>query len=76
MISKKDGLLAVSAFLTGAALGAVVILLTAPRSGRESRERIRDLANDLRHRAEAVPHAAHEACCRARETFAESMRDA
>ncbi len=42
--SSTSGLLL--AFLAGAVTGAVVALLTTPRSGRETRERFGDLARD------------------------------
>lgn len=42
------------AFLGGAAVGAVVALLTAPRSGAESRQRLRAVPKAIR---EAYGHA-------------------
>jgi gas vesicle protein len=38
-------------FLLGAAAGAAVALLTAPRSGRETRAQLKDTARDLMERA-------------------------
>lgn len=50
----------VVAFLAGAAAGAVVALLTAPRTGREMRDSVASWAR--RHRAgDAVARAAREA---------------
>lgn len=39
-------------FLLGGMVGAGVALLLAPKSGRETRQRIMDLADDVRDRAE------------------------
>jgi gas vesicle protein len=38
-------------FLLGAATGAAIALLTAPRSGREIRAQLKDTARDLMERA-------------------------
>ncbi len=53
------------AFLAGAVSGTVVALLTAPRSGRETRERLKDIARDATGKAFRVPPALNEACLRA-----------
>jgi len=42
------------AFLAGAAIGGAIALLTAPRSGKETRARIRDGADDLRDRLSQI----------------------
>ena len=67
------------AFLAGAAAGAVVAYLTAPRSGRESRENLREWAGEVRGKAARVPHAVREAYSKASEAaktaFAEALRD-
>jgi len=39
------------AFVLGGVVGAGVALLTAPQSGRETREKIRELADDTRKKA-------------------------
>ena len=54
----------VLAFLAGAAAGAVVALLTAPKSGRQSREDLADWA-----RRSGVGDALTRAAREARETF-------
>ncbi len=67
------------AFLAGAAAGAVVALLTAPRSGRETREKVQTWTEDLRAKALTVPDATREAWGRAtqaaKDTFAEALRE-
>jgi len=57
----------VLAFLAGAVSGAVVALLTAPRSGRETRGRIKGLARDAAGRGVRFPPALNEAYTRAAE---------
>lgn len=42
------------AFLLGGAIGAGLALLLAPQSGRETRQRIRDYAGDVRDKAEDI----------------------
>ena len=44
----------VLAFLAGAAIGGAIALLTAPRSGRETREKIRGTADDMRERLQSI----------------------
>lgn len=44
----------VLAFLAGAAIGGAIALLTAPRSGKETRAKIRDGADDLRHQLQHI----------------------
>jgi len=57
----------VLAFLAGAVSGAVVALLTAPGSGRQTRGRLKDLAQDAADRAARVPPAVNQAFARAAE---------
>ena len=42
-------------FLTGAILGATAALLLAPRSGRETRERLLEFSEDLCERTDYLP---------------------
>ena len=42
------------AFVLGGIVGAGVALLTAPQSGRETREKIKELAGEARGKAEEV----------------------
>ena len=66
------------AFATGAAAGAVVALVTAPRSGKETREALQSWADDVRGKAGRLPSAMGAAVERAtkagKDAFAESYR--
>ncbi|MBI5025236.1 MAG: YtxH domain-containing protein [Nitrospirae bacterium] len=44
------------AFLIGGAVGAGLALLMAPQSGRETRQKIRELTEDVRERAADYAH--------------------
>jgi gas vesicle protein len=63
------------AVLGGAAAGAAVALLTAPRSGRETRARINDFANSGREKAKQFPDAVKAAGTAARVAFTDAMRE-
>jgi gas vesicle protein len=60
-------------FLAGAAAGAVAAILSAPRAGDETRQRLRDLADEGRDRAQRLPDALAEASEAARQAFAQAM---
>ncbi|MCC7196085.1 MAG: YtxH domain-containing protein [Gemmatimonadaceae bacterium] len=68
--SGADLLLAAAA---GAAVGAIAALLLAPRSGRETRERIAGLVDGAKARAENLPLAVRAGAAAAREAFVEAM---
>ena len=53
------------AFLLGATAGATVALLTAPRSGRETRAQLRSAALDMKKKMERAPEAIGAAGVRA-----------
>ena len=57
------------ALLGGAAIGAAVALLLAPRSGRELRSRMKELALSSKEKASRIPKAFGEATDAAREAF-------
>jgi gas vesicle protein len=65
-------------FVAGAAAGAAVALLTAPRSGRETREKLREYAKIAGDKATRLPEAVSEAATRgaaaAKESFAKSLK--
>ncbi len=62
-------------FILGGALGACLALLFAPESGRRTRERLRDLAADMRDKtidvSEELRDKAEDAIERGREVFEE-----
>lgn len=70
--SGTDMLLAV---LGGAAVGVTVALLTAPRSGRETRARITEFANSGKEKARHFPDAMKAAGSAARNAFTDAMRE-
>ena len=55
----------VGACVLGAAAGAAIALLTAPRSGRETRERLKGTLSDLGESIERAPGAIRRAGNRA-----------
>ena len=59
------------AFLAGAAAGTAVVLLTAPRSGRETRDALQGWAREVRGKSSRFAEAAE----RAKAAFADSMRE-
>ena len=63
------------ALLGGAAAGAAVVYLTAPRSGAESRQRIQSAANGARDTAGRLPIALRKATEAARDAFEETLRE-
>ncbi|MBZ5640909.1 MAG: YtxH domain-containing protein [Acidobacteriia bacterium] len=77
--SRYGGAHLLVAFLAGAAAGAAVAYLTAPGSGRETREQLKGWAGDARAKAVRVPHAFREAYAKAAEAakaaFVEALRD-
>lgn len=60
-------------FLGGAAAGAAIALLTAPKSGRESRDQITGYFHDKGDTAARLPSAVKAASHAAREAFSESI---
>ena len=73
-----NGLQLLLAFATGAAAGAAVAFITAPRSGKETREALQVWARDARDKASRIPHAVREAVDRGthagKEAFSQSYR--
>jgi gas vesicle protein len=70
-----SGMQLLLAVLGGAAAGAAVALMTAPRSGRETRARINDFANSGREKAKQFPDAVKAAGTAARVAFTDAMRE-
>ena len=50
------------AFVAGSAAGAAIAYLTAPRSGKETREALQAWARDVRDKAGRIPHAVRPGC--------------
>ncbi len=77
--SRYGGAHLLIAFLAGAAAGAAVAFLTAPRSGRETRAKVRAWAQDVGDKATRFPGAMKDAYGRAagaaKEAFAEALRE-
>ena len=48
----KDLIKSAFVFAAGAAVGAAVVLLLAPETGKEAREHLKDLAKDAKDRAQ------------------------
>jgi gas vesicle protein len=63
------------ALLGGAAAGAAVVYLTAPRSGVETRRRIQAAAEETRDTVGRVPDALRKATLAAREAFNEALKE-
>ena len=64
------------AFVLGAAAGAAIALLTAPRSGRETRERLKGTSLDLGKTIERLPGAIRRAGSRAVKAGQEAFEQA
>ena len=64
------------AFVLGAAAGATIALLTAPRSGRETRERLKGASSDLGQTLQRVPGAIRRAGSRAVKAGQEAFEQA
>ena len=73
--SGKQLLIALAA---GAAAGAAVAYLTAPRTGKETRAAVQNWARDVRGKAVAIPHALRSAVEQGakagQEAFADTYR--
>jgi len=63
------------AFVVGAATGAAVALLTAPKSGRETREDLKELGTNVAGKAMEVPGVMREAYTRASTAAANAFRE-
>lgn len=79
MMTRSHGVQYIIAFAAGAAAGCAVAYLTAPRTGRETREALQLWAREMRDKASRLPHATREALERGgragKAAFAESYRN-
>lgn len=79
MSDTNNGSAILLAFLAGAATGAAVALLTAPKSGRETRETLHSWAEEARAKAGRFPHAMgaayHRAAAAAKDAFIEAYNE-
>lgn len=69
-MSEKEGLSTgqvLVAFLSGAAMGSIVTLLTAPTSGKEAREKIAGAVRTTRDEMTRIPPALKDAYLKASE---------
>jgi gas vesicle protein len=64
------------AFTVGAVAGAAIAYLTAPRSGKETRETIQGWAKDARDKASRIPHSVREAVERGKQAGKEAFFEA
>jgi gas vesicle protein len=72
----RDGYGAASlflAFLGGAAAGAAVALLIAPKAGRETREQLADYVRSGKEKTRQLPEAVKAASIAARDAFSEAI---
>jgi len=65
-----------TAFIVGAAAGAVIAYLTAPESGRRNRERVKDAARTAGRAARETPGRLRDSWSRAVEAARSVLEDA
>lgn len=65
-----------TAFLAGAAAGALIAYLTAPESGRRNRERVKSAAKNAGRAAREVPGRLRESLSRAVDAARTVLEDA
>lgn len=64
-----------TAAIAGAAAGAAFAYFTAPRSGIETRNRLRAVSDDARQAATHLPEAFQKAAAAAREAFTAALTE-
>ena len=72
---QNNGLAMVFAFFTGFMAGAVVSLLYAPSSGRETRQKIRDTSIDAKNRTIELAHQASNSARQGVQTLVEQGKE-
>lgn len=72
---QNNGLTMVFAFFTGFMAGAVVSLLYAPSSGKETRKKIRDTSVEAKNRTVELAHQASDSARQGVQTFVEHRKE-
>ena len=72
---QNNGLTMVFAFFTGFMAGAVVSMLYAPSSGKETRQKIRDTSIDAKNRTVELAHQAADSARQGAQTIVEQGKE-
>ena len=72
---QNNGLTMVFAFFTGFMAGAVISLLYAPSSGKETRQKIRDTSIDAKNRTVEFAHQASDSARQGVQTLVEQGKE-
>ncbi len=72
---QNNGLTMVFAFFTGFMAGAVISLLYAPSSGKETRQKIRDTSIDAKNRTVELAHQASNSARQGVQTIVEQGKE-
>lgn len=72
---QNNGLTMVFAFFTGFMAGAVISLLYAPSSGKETRQKIRDTSIDAKNRTVELAHQASDSTRQGVQTLVEQGKE-
>ena len=72
---QNNGLTLVFAFFTGFMAGAVISLLYAPSSGKETRQKIRDTSIDAKNRTVELAHQASDSARQGVQTLVEQGKE-
>ena len=72
---QNNGLTMVFAFFTGFMAGAVITLLYAPSSGKETRQKIRDTSIDAKNRTVEFAHQASDSARQGVQTLVEQGKE-
>lgn len=72
---QNNGLTMVFAFFTGFMAGAVISLLYAPSSGKETRQKIRDTSVDAKNRTIELAHQASDSARQGVQTLVEQGKE-
>ena len=71
-----SGMNCTMAFTVGALIGGAIALLTAPRTGRETRETLNDWTRDMADKASRLPRAVRDAVDSGREAGRQAFTEA